>query len=176
MQTAGTVSVTTMRPTSGHASVAASGAVMAVQELKSGTSDSTTVRLSGEAIDRYTADQDRVESKNGESENPFRQQQTAEKIAEEADISESGESSDPVGETLERLQELLKLALKRLRAAQQQLALAVAEMRSAGDEAQKMAAMTKVQAAQVMVISAQGEVLQIHTQINKILEEQQKKS
>jgi hypothetical protein len=56
------------------------------------------------------------------------------------------------------------------------MTLAMAEMKSAGDEQQKMAAMMKVQAAQTLVISAQGEVLEIHAQINKILQEQQKQT
>jgi hypothetical protein len=148
-----------------------SGAITAIPESKSASSESTTVRLSDEAKGRYAADQDKVEERKENSENPLHQ--AFENKTEEAGSSGGG---DPVAETLARLQEMLKEALKRLKAAQQQMALAMAEMSSAGDDAQRMAAMTKVQAAQALVASAQGEVMQINMQINKILAQQQKQA
>ena len=172
MQTASTVPVVTMRPANGYASTAMPGTVTAVQETKTALPDSTTVKLSGEAMDRYVADQETVEAKDEDAENPFKQ--AARKIAGNAGAD--GEDSASITDTLARLQEMLKEAQARLRAAQQQMAMAMAEMRSAGTDAQKMAAMMKVQSAQMMVIAAQGEVLEIHTQINKILEEEQKKT
>ncbi len=165
MQTPGTTSTTTIRPASGYTSGMMSGAVSAVQGPSTSSPDSTTVKLSHEAMDRYTSDQ-----------NDPAVEQAGQEAAEKAGASESSGSTDAIAETLKQLQELLKEAQERLRVAQQQMAQAMAEMKGAGDESQKMAAMTKVQAAQMQVISAQGEVLAIYTQINKILEEQQKQA
>ncbi|MDL2284606.1 hypothetical protein LJC19_05640 [Oxalobacter sp. OttesenSCG-928-P03] len=173
MQTPNTTPVTAIRAFNGYSTEVTSGAVTAVQDPKTTSPDSTTVKLSNEAIDRYASDQSEPAVKNEEEKTPL--QQAGQEATEKAAGSSEG-GSDPIAETLERLQELLKEAQERLRTAQQQMAQAMAEMRSAGDEAQKMAAMVKVQAAQALVISAQGEVLQIHTQINKILQEQQKQA
>ncbi|MCL1886456.1 MAG: hypothetical protein FWG01_00750 [Betaproteobacteria bacterium] len=162
-----------MRRTNGYTSEMTSGAVTAVQESKASSADSTTVKLSGKAMDQYAADQNNAAIKNETSQSPI--EQAGQETAEKASSSVTG-GSDSITEILERLQALLKEAQERLKIALQQMTQAMAEMQNAGDESQKMAAMMKVQAAQILVIGAQGEVLEIYTQINKILEEQQKQT
>ena len=160
MQTISTVSAT--RPASGYSPDVMSGAVTAVLKPKNASPENTTVRLSERAKDQYV-------SENKESAKHSARQT-------ETETAEKGNATDAIAETMEHLQQLLREAQKRLRIAQQQMALAMAEMKSAGSEPQKMAAMMKVQTTQTLVISAQGEILGIHAQINHILQEQQKQA
>ncbi len=174
MQTVSAITPTVLRPATGSVpEIMPTAAVTAIREPKASSPESSTVILSEAAKDRYVSDQNKP-VKNEESESPL--QQAGQKAAEKAAGSESTGGSDAIAGTLERLKELLKEAQQRLRVAQQQMAQAMAEMKNAGTESQKMTAMLKVQAAQTLVISAQGEVLEIHAQINKILQEQQKQA
>lgn len=172
MQTLSTIS-TAMRPTGGYTTEIMSAAVTAVKEPKTSSSESSTVMLSEAAKDQYVSNKN--EPVNNEKEDGPNQQ-AGQEVAEKGSDREGSSKTDAIAEILERLQELLKEAQQRLRVAQQQMTLAMAEMKSAGNESQKMVAMLKVQAEQTLVISAQGEVLEIHAQINKILQEQQKQA
>lgn len=156
------------RPAAGYSAEITSGAVSAVRETAPLSAGSTTVNLSKEAIGRYTQAAGENKQKNSQTGNAPGQT-AAEPIA-----ASGTQESNAIADTMERLQAMLEEAQKRLEEAQRQLAQATAEMRGAKDEAQKMAALLKVQTAQAQVISAQGEVLQIYSQINELLEEQQK--
>ena len=169
MQTLGTEPVHNIRSAGSYASMSTTTYSMAVPEIKPAFSLSTTVQLSEEARDRFVANQDRVDENTDGSKRSLAEFFQA--LTEEAAAQEE---TPQITDTLERLQEMLEEALKRLRVAQQQVTLAMMELRNALDEAEKMAALQKVQAAQMSVLSVQGEVLVIHEQINKVIAEQQK--
>ena len=169
MQALGTEPVNNVRSAGSYVSMATTTFAAAVPELKPVFSASTTVQLSEEAKDRFVANQDRVDEKTDESGKSLSGFFQA--VTDEAEVQEG---TDQITDTIERLQEMLEEAIKRLKFAQQQLALATMELRNSTDEAQKMAALQKVQAAQLQVLSVQGEVLVIHERINQIISEQQK--
>ena len=158
-----------MYPVSERTSERMPSTATATQETKTTLPTSTAVELSDEAMSRYQADQSPAKANDEESENPL--QQVGRKMAEKVD---SSNGSDSVAETLARLEEMLKEALKRLTIAKQQMAKIMAEMNRTEDITQKIAVLTKVQAAQVQVISASSEVMLIQQKIHMILVEQRK--
>ena len=168
MQTTSTTSVQMTRFIGSYTSDAVAGTVTAIPEVKSPSSDSTTVKLSDEAKAKYENVQN-LSSEEEKTRSPIKQ--TANSIE-----NEEKNSTDAINETLKQLQEALEEAQKRLSIALQQMSDAMTEMKKASSETERIAAMAKVQAAQTQVITAQGEVLAIYTQMNKLLEAQQKAS
>lgn len=144
------------------------GSLTAIQEISSSSSDSTTVKLSDEAKTRYKSAQNQS-PKEEKSKSPIKQ------VANSIENQENN-SPDAINETLKQLQKALEEAQKRLSIALQQMKEAMMEMKNASDETARIAAMAKVQTAQMQVITAQGEVLAIYTQMNELLEAQQKAS
>jgi len=167
MQTLGTPPVNTIRSAGSYVSMATTTSGSAIPQVHF---ESATVRLSDEAREHFTANQDRVEEKSddsGKSPADF-----FKAVADESRVEEAAGATDP----MQRLEEMLEEALERLKYAQHQMTLAMMEVRNATDSAEKMAALEKVQAAQLLLLAAQGEVLAIHEQINKLISEQQKNS
>lgn len=134
---------------------------------KASSAASSTVNLSNASVDKYTADQNNIHLKKTAL------NQASNESAEKTEKNDSAET-DPVSETLLRLQKMLKEAQQRLNLAQQKMTQAMTEQQNASNESERIAGTMKIQEAQTLVVSSQGEVLAIHAQINKIIQEQQK--